>query len=120
MSCDAVALAATLWLASTSAVPATAQPNLAVTPPSVASEPLFTDIVRRAGKLKSETQAFEKVKMLASSIPVGVRICWTYCVMMKRLLLTMASVKAICSAIRVAPSLLRRKARSIGMISMFA
>jgi hypothetical protein len=59
MSCDAVAFAATLWLASTSAGPAPVQPNMAVTPPSVASEPLFTDIVRRAGKLKSETQAFE-------------------------------------------------------------
>lgn len=60
MSCDAVALAATLWLASTSAGPAPAQPQPAFTPPSVSSEPLFVDIVRRAAKLKEETAAYEK------------------------------------------------------------
>jgi hypothetical protein len=60
MSCDAVALAATLWLASTSAGPAPEQPGANVSPPaSVASEPLFADIVRRAGVLKAETQAYE-------------------------------------------------------------
>lgn len=61
MSCDAVAFAATLWLASTSAVapPPAATPSL-TTPPSVATEPLFTDIARRAGVLKSQTQAYEK------------------------------------------------------------
>jgi hypothetical protein len=57
MSCDAVALAASLWLASTSAGPATATPSL--TPPSVAAEPLFVDIVRRAGALKDEAKAYE-------------------------------------------------------------
>ena len=60
MSCDAVALAATLWLASTSAGPAPAQPQTAITPPSVAGEPLFADIVHRAARLKDETAAYEK------------------------------------------------------------
>jgi hypothetical protein len=59
MSCDAVALAATLWLASTSATaPAPSAPAL-TTPPSVASEPLFVGIVQRAGKLRAETKAYE-------------------------------------------------------------
>jgi len=60
MSCDAVAFAATLWLASTSAAPPPAAPAMVATPQSVASEPLFADIVRRAGLLKDETQAYEK------------------------------------------------------------
>jgi hypothetical protein len=59
MSCDAVALAATLWLASTSAAPPPAAPATMVTPPSVASEPLFVSIVSRAGQLKAETKAYE-------------------------------------------------------------
>ena len=59
MSCDAVALAATLWLASTSAAPPPAAPATSVTPPSVASEPLFVSIVSRAGQLKAETKAYE-------------------------------------------------------------
>ena len=65
MSCDAVALAATLWLAASPAAP---PPTSAVaTPPSVASEPLFADIVRRAGVLKDETQAYEKAPLDASA-----------------------------------------------------
>ncbi|HEY2706979.1 MAG TPA: hypothetical protein VGI95_02895 [Caulobacteraceae bacterium] len=60
MSCDAVALAATLWLASTSAGPAPTTPTPSLTPPSVSSEPLFVDIVHRAAALKAETQAYEK------------------------------------------------------------
>ena len=59
MSCDAVAFAATLWLASTSAAPPPAAPTPMLTPPSVASEPLFVGIVQRAGKLKAETKAYE-------------------------------------------------------------
>ena len=61
MPCDVAALAATLWLASTAgaATPA-ATPAVAAAPPSVAGEPLFADIVRRAGELKAETQAYEK------------------------------------------------------------
>ena len=61
MSCDAAAIAASLWLASTSAAaPPPAAPAVVTTPPSVASEPLFTGIVARAGKLKAQTAAFEK------------------------------------------------------------
>jgi hypothetical protein len=63
MSCDAVAFAATLWLASTSATaPAATAPAL-TTPPSVASEPLFVGIVQRAGKLKAETKAYESAPL---------------------------------------------------------
>jgi hypothetical protein len=61
MSCDAAALAATLWFASTSAVaPPPQAPIASPTPPSVASEPLFVGIVQRAAKLKAETAAWEK------------------------------------------------------------
>ncbi len=61
MSCDAVAFAATLWLASTSAEasPQGAPPVIAA-PPSVAGEPLFAGIVAKAKRLKDETQAYEK------------------------------------------------------------
>ena len=60
MSCD-VALAATLFFAAAS--PVGAQPQLipavaaAPAPASVASEPLFSDIVARAKKLKAEADA---------------------------------------------------------------
>ena len=63
MSCDAVAFAATLWLASTSAAPPPAAPTPMLTPPSVASEPLFVGIVQRAGKLKAETKAYESAPL---------------------------------------------------------
>jgi hypothetical protein len=55
MSCDAVASLAFFWLAATSPVttPAPAGPAL-----SVAQEPLFADIVSRAGALKAEIEAF--------------------------------------------------------------
>jgi len=59
MSCDAVAFAATLWLASTTATPPAAAAPTLTTPPSVASEPLFVGIVQRASKLKAETKAYE-------------------------------------------------------------
>ena len=59
MSCDAVALAATLWLASTAAAPAPTSGAPVLTPPSVAGEPLFVGIVQRASKLRSETRAWE-------------------------------------------------------------
>lgn len=56
MSCDAAASLAFLWLASTNPVaPAAAAP----VPPSVAQEPLFADIVQRAGALKAEVDAFK-------------------------------------------------------------
>jgi hypothetical protein len=59
MSCDAVAIAATLWLASTSAAPPPATPAPLLTPPSVAGEPLFVNIVQRAVRLKAQTKEFE-------------------------------------------------------------
>ena len=62
MSCDVAAIAASLWLASTAAVaPQPATPAVShPTPPSVASEPMFVDIVKRAGMLKAQAQAYEK------------------------------------------------------------
>lgn len=62
MSCDVAAIAASLWLASTAAVaPPAATPAVdKPTPPSVASEPLFVDIVKRAGMLKAQAQSYEK------------------------------------------------------------
>ena len=63
MSCDAVAFAATLWLASTSAAPPPASPAPMLTPPSVASEPLFVGIVQRAGRLKAEAKAYEAARL---------------------------------------------------------
>jgi hypothetical protein len=51
MSCDAIAAAAFLWLASSAPAPA---PTNAALPTSTAQEPLFVDIVRRAAALKAE------------------------------------------------------------------
>jgi hypothetical protein len=64
MSCDAAVFSAMLWLASTSATasPPDAPPALTA-PPSVAAEPLFADIIRRATRLKSETEAYEKAPL---------------------------------------------------------
>ncbi len=61
----AIALAATVCLLSTSALaaptPATpAAPAVGKAPPSVATEPLFANIVSRAVKLRDETQAYEQ------------------------------------------------------------
>ena len=61
MSCSAVAFSAFLWLASTSSAPAVdPAPAVATAPASVASEPLFADIVKRAGGLKAQTEAYRK------------------------------------------------------------
>lgn len=66
MSCSAVAFSAFLWLASTGSAPVDAAPAPAAAPSalgapaSVASEPLFADIVRRAGGLKAQTEAYRK------------------------------------------------------------
>src|SRR5271169_4531221 len=64
MSCDAVAFSAMLWLASTSATasPQGAPPAISA-PPSVAGEPLFADIVSRAGRLKNEAEAYAKAPL---------------------------------------------------------
>lgn len=55
MSCD-IAAAAVLWLAAATSAPAPVQ--AAAPPPAVAHEPLFADIVERAGWLKVEVEGF--------------------------------------------------------------
>jgi hypothetical protein len=60
MSCD-VAVAAFLMFASAGPGGASVQPAVAVAPPSVASEPLFRDIVGRAGRLKHDVESYRKV-----------------------------------------------------------
>jgi len=57
MSCDAVASAAMLWLAAMAPGDAM-KPEHTMPPPAVALEPLFADIVQRAGALKDEVDAF--------------------------------------------------------------
>ena len=61
MSCDAVALVATLWLASAAPMTATTTPAVAVSAPlsPVAGEPLFLDIVKRADALKAAVDAWK-------------------------------------------------------------
>ncbi len=74
MSCDAVAFSAMLWMASfnpgqaAGPAPAVAQ-RQPVIPQSVAGEPLFLDIVKRAKQLKAETEAYRKT--LAKADPAG-------------------------------------------------
>ena len=62
MSCDAVAFAAYLWLAAASPQGSVAAmiPEHPALPPAVAYEPLFADIIKRAGALKSEVEGFRK------------------------------------------------------------
>lgn len=55
MSCSAAAMLSALWLA---AAPAGAGAPAAA-PPSMAQEPLFAEIVSRAGALKAEVEAFK-------------------------------------------------------------
>ena len=57
MSCDAAASLAFFWLAATGPMHPTGM-AAAAPPPAVAQEPLFVDIVKRAGKLKAEVNAF--------------------------------------------------------------
>jgi len=58
MSCDAVASAAFLWLAAMGPAPDGSAPERPAMPQSaVALEPLFADIVKRAGALKAEVEA---------------------------------------------------------------
>lgn len=54
MSCD-IAAAAVLWLAAAVNTPAPAAP-----PPAVAHEPLFAEIVQRAGSLKVQAEHMRK------------------------------------------------------------
>lgn len=72
MSCD-VAAAAFIFLASSG--PSGSHPMLipavaTALPHSVAGEPLFADIVSRAGKLKAEIDAYRSPKLAASPGPV--------------------------------------------------
>src|ERR1700690_1338751 len=57
-------------------------------------------------------------KMLLSSVPVGRLLRATRCSMMNNALQRIASVMAICTPIRMAPTLLRRMAESMGRSSM--
>jgi len=68
MSCDAVSAAAMFWLASTAPMPAPSPPGLTLVaaeapPPSVAGEPLFTDIVGRARALKAQAEGYMKADL---------------------------------------------------------
>ena len=64
MSCDAVAVSALLWFAAYSpgqaAGPAPAVQQQPAAPASVAGEPLFQDIVKRARQLKTEAESYRK------------------------------------------------------------
>lgn len=67
MSCDAIAFSAMLWLASASPEAAPAPtPAVAAAPATVAQEPLFADIVARAGALKTQVEAW---KGLSGDLP---------------------------------------------------
>jgi hypothetical protein len=66
MSCD-VAVAAYLFLASTGSAPAPAPIPVAVE--SVAREPLFAEIVGRAGRLKAQVERYRKPELKASPAP---------------------------------------------------
>lgn len=63
MSCSAAAMLSALWLA---AAPAGAGAATAAPPPVIATEPLFADIVKRAGALKAEVEAFK-----GTDAPIG-------------------------------------------------
>lgn len=83
MSCDAVSAAAMFWLVSTAPMQSPAAPGLIsapqglvfaaadAPPPSVAGEPLFTDIVGRARALKAQAEGYMKVDLSGnlSSLP---------------------------------------------------
>ncbi|WP_395445349.1 hypothetical protein [Caulobacter sp. UC70_42] len=73
MSCDAVAFSAMLWMASfnpgQAAGPTPAVLQQPAVPQSVAGEPLFLDIVKRARQLKAETEAYRQA--LAKADPAG-------------------------------------------------
>ncbi|WP_340646950.1 hypothetical protein [Phenylobacterium sp.] len=64
MSCDAAASLAFLWLTATG--PMTPGPGLSMPPASVAQEPLFADIVKRAGALKAAVDGVRAGKALPS------------------------------------------------------
>jgi hypothetical protein len=59
MSCDAAASLAFMWLASTSPMQPVSLQLVSAPVSAVAQEPLFADIVKRAGKLKAAVAAFQ-------------------------------------------------------------
>lgn len=73
MSCDAVAFSAMLWMASfntgQAAGPSPAVMQTPAVPRSVAGEPLFLDIVKRAKQLKAQTEAYRA--QLTKADPAG-------------------------------------------------
>ena len=60
MSCATLAASALLWLASSGVAPIPAAPAVQSAPVSVAAEPLFADIVRRASALKARAEVYRK------------------------------------------------------------
>ncbi|MES2342268.1 MAG: hypothetical protein V4597_11365 [Pseudomonadota bacterium] len=62
MSCDAAASLAILWLAATG--PVSPGAGLSTPPSAVALEPLFADIVKRAGALKAQVDGVRAGKPL--------------------------------------------------------
>jgi hypothetical protein len=59
MSCDVAAAAFLMFASAGSGVTAVSTPAVSA-PLSVASEPLFSDIVRRAGRLKAQVEVYRK------------------------------------------------------------
>ena len=68
MSCDAAASLAVLWLAATG--PMTPGPGLSTPPAAVAQEPLFADIVKRAGALKADVDGVRAGRALPSDFKI--------------------------------------------------
>ncbi len=60
MSCDVAAAALMMFASASHPAPAHLFQAVATAPPSVASEPLFKDIVSRADTLKAEVEIFRK------------------------------------------------------------
>jgi hypothetical protein len=58
MSCDVAAAAFLMFAAAQGPSGASLQPAMAETPAPVASQPLFVDIVGRAGKLKAQVETY--------------------------------------------------------------
>ena len=60
MSCDVAVAAFLVFAQAGPAAVAAPVPAVAEAPPSVATEPMFADIVRRAGALRSQVQAYRQ------------------------------------------------------------
>ncbi len=70
MSCDVAAAAFLMFAAVTGPSGASVQTAVADTPPPVASQPLFVDIVGRAGKLKAQVEQYRTGLAGASTVMV--------------------------------------------------